>query len=224
MVIGVVYYTDNRIKIDLAQICQKQLRLAVGDRPLVSVSLAPIDIGVNIVLPLKPHPITMVRQIIAGLEAIDTDVVYLAEHDVLYHPSYFDFVPLREDAYYYNLNFWIVRYSDGFAVKYWQPYLGQVCAYRKTLLHAFKGRLDLVETKNFHSIGRDAGYEPGAGKNPSEGIDKYNAIYRNSEFPNLDIKDHGTNVTHAAWEKNNHTIDWQGTYDIPYWGRVRLHD
>ena len=33
--------------------------------------------------------VTMFRQILAGLEALDTEYAFCVEHDVLYHPSHF---------------------------------------------------------------------------------------------------------------------------------------
>ena len=51
----------------------------------------------------------MFKQILAGLEALDTDIVFFCEHDVLYYPSHFDFRPLKKDVIYYNTNVWKVR-------------------------------------------------------------------------------------------------------------------
>ena len=58
------------------------------------------------------------RQILAGLEALDTDVVFMVEHDVLYHPSHFDFTPPERDIFYYNRNTWKVNAETGHAVFY----------------------------------------------------------------------------------------------------------
>ena len=165
-----------------------------------------------------------IRQILAGLEMLDCDIVFLAEHDVLYHPSHFDFIPGRRDAYYYNINFWFVRYWDGFAVSYYQRYLSQICAYRNVLITAFENRLNMRNFANFRSIGKDAGYEPGVRPIAKGGIDRFEAIDRVSAYPNLDIKDHGTNATHAAWKPNRYTKNWKETYDIPYWGRMNFND
>lgn len=81
---GIVYYTDNRLDPLIAQACQRQLDAAAGGRQIVSVSLQPLAWAENIVLPLERGYLTMFRQILAGIEASRADVIFLAEHDVLY--------------------------------------------------------------------------------------------------------------------------------------------
>jgi len=113
---GIVYYTTNRLNMKLARACRKQI--AKAKLPVVSVSLKPLgDFGENIHLPLKPGPLTMFKQILAGLEASTAEVIFFCEHDVLYHPSHFDFVPPEKDKVYYNTNVFRLRLADGFAVR-----------------------------------------------------------------------------------------------------------
>jgi hypothetical protein len=72
---GIVYYTDNQIDDNILLACQKQLLKA--NLPIVSVSLKPTEFGDNISLSLERGYLTMFKQILAGLEKIDTDIVFL---------------------------------------------------------------------------------------------------------------------------------------------------
>jgi rubrerythrin len=136
---AIVYYTDNRLDESLMSACQTQLRKAAGDIPIISVSLKPIDFGDTcITLDKERGHLTMFQQILAGIEAADADVVYFAEHDVLYHPSHFEFMPTSDKEYYYNENVWKLRMEDGHALHCICQQTSGLCAYRKLLLGDYK--------------------------------------------------------------------------------------
>ncbi len=101
---SIIYYTDNRLEEPMFSVVQKQI-LKAG-LPIVSVSLKPIGFGQNIVLDLKPGITTLNKQILTGLQASTADYVFFCEHDVLYHPSHFDFTPSNDTISYYNTNVW----------------------------------------------------------------------------------------------------------------------
>lgn len=214
---GIVYYTDNRLDEKIMKKCQEQMKKS--GLPIVSVSLKPIDFGDNIVLPLKRSPLSMVKQILAGLEKIQTDVVFLGEHDVLYHPTHFDFRPPKKDVYYYNANVWQLRASDGHAVYFDCKKLSQLCADRKFLIEHFKKRVFLVEMNGFS---RKMGFEPGS-HNRLEKVDDFGSDVWRSEFPNVDIK-HGKNLSEARWHQSDFRSqkscqNWQEADEIQGWGK-----
>ena len=124
------------------KMCQKQILEASKGKidKIVSVSQKPIDFGQNVIMNLKRSAESMFKQILMGLEFIDTDIVFLCEHDILYHTSHFDFTPQREDTFYYNTNVWFLRWSDGHCLYYVATQLSGLCAYRKSLLTHMKER------------------------------------------------------------------------------------
>lgn len=215
---GIVYYTNNRLDEKIMKRCQAQLKKS--RLPVVSVSLEPMDFCDNIVLPLEPGILTMFKQILAGLEKLQTDVVFLCEHDVLYHPSHFKFRPLKKDVYYYNLNCWFLRASDGHALYYDSKRVCQLCANRQLLIEHYKKRIAMVEKVGFS--GR-MGFEPG-GHNRPERVDDFKSDVWRSEFPNVDIK-HDQNTTAMRWNlsefKSRRIIgqSWKEAEDIPGWGK-----
>lgn len=217
---GIVYYTDNRCSPRVLQLAQDYLTLA--DLPIVSVSLKPLSFGRNIYVPWQRGYLTMFKQILIGLESINTDIVFLAEHDVFYHKSHFDFTPIREDQFYYNLNNWQVRFSDGFAV-YWDcKKVSQICVYRNLALKHYRERVRKIEKNGFTY---KMGFEPGA-HNRNERVDDLKSDVWQSGFPNLDVK-HGLNLTKIIWDAdgfNRPCKNWHSTFvnQLPGWEDLNL--
>lgn len=176
---GIIYYTDNQLKVKIAKKVQDQLK-TIG-LPIVSTSLKPMDFGHNIVVKGQRGYATMFKQILTALEASTAAIVFFCEHDVLYHPSHFDFVPPRKDKFYYNQNFWKI-WPDGFAAHWDANQVSGLCCYREHAIKYYRERLEQIEKEGF-----DRSYEPG-------GRDKKQYGVWNSPFPNYDIR-HDNNLT-----------------------------
>jgi hypothetical protein len=194
LTVGVLYYTDNELEPGLAERVRNQILKGIKDYKLVSVTLKPLDFGHNIVLPLERGKLTMHKQILAGLEALDTDIVFFVEHDVFYHPSHFNFRPSNKDIYYYNMNLWRVRQSDGFAISYDHKSLSQLCAYRSKLLPEYRERVRRIEREGFNKNG----YEPGTRSIRLGGFSNDRSEGWKSEYPNIDVR-HTTNLSASKW-------------------------
>ncbi len=175
---SILYYTTNELDQSIALMVRKRI-LEIG-LPIVSCSLKPLDFGKNIVLDLKPSPITMFKQILAALEA-SNGYIFLCEHDVLYHPSHFDFNP-SEDKFYFNTNVWKWKWKTDLCV--WTDDLQQLSGMsgsKELLTKFFTERLKKAES------GFDRHYEP-----------KENTENYQSKRPNIDIR-HGKNATKSKW-------------------------
>jgi glycosyltransferase involved in cell wall biosynthesis len=213
---GIVYYTDNRLDSTIMKSVQEQLK-KIG-LPITSVSLMPIDFGENITLPLERGYLTMFKQILAGLEQIKTDLVYFCEHDVLYHPSHFEFTPPKKDVYYYNENTWKVDKTTGRALFYYTKQTSGLCAYRDLLIQHYKERVRRVSEEGFT---RKMGFEPGT-HSPPNGVDHFKAEAFWSEVPNIDIR-HGKNLTESRWRQDQFRSQrsckgWKESSEVPCWG------
>jgi hypothetical protein len=199
---SIIYYTDNQIGEPMMSICQKYI--AASNLPITSCSLQPINFGRNIVLKdgARSYP-TMVKQIITALENSVSDYVFFCEHDVLYHPSHFDFTPPSDNIYYYNINHWRWDFPNNRAIQYdGMISLSQLCVDRKLALNHFKLReykikemgldddeAELLEDPQW-SI--NWGYEPGIKKIREEDFDDNLFAIRESKYPNIDIRHKGT--------------------------------
>lgn len=207
---GIIYYTDNSLNLKIAHKVQKNLK-NMG-LPIVSASLKPMDFGKNVCLPLKRGYLTMFKQILGALEASTSEVIFFAEHDVLYSPSHFKFEPLRKDIFYYNQNVWRLRTTDGFAVHYDCNQLSGLCCYRELAIGYYKDLIIKIEKEGWN---RRRGFEPGTHDNRWEAW--------KSEYPNVDIR-HGKNLTLSKWSpadfrNSKYCVDWRESYAIPFWGK-----
>lgn len=212
MVKGVIYYTENCLDEKIAEACRKRLR-EVFPGEIVSCSLKPLGFAdKEIVLPLERGYLTMFKQILAALEASSADVVYFCEHDVMYHPSHFEFTP-PEDKFYYDLNWWKIR-NDGLAVHWDAVQVSGLCCYRQTAINFYKERIESFDSNNF-----DRKFEPTQ-------ADKYETW--RAEYPHIDIR-HERNLTYNKWKldhfrKKDTAVSFEtSTIDkIPGWDAEQL--
>lgn len=225
---GVIYYTDNQLRVKIAKKCQRQLSKATKGIQIVSSSLKPMNFGDNVVIKDKRGWITLNKQIIKALENLDSEIVYFTEHDVLYHQSHFNLVPEKKDTYYYNVNVWKVRSMDGHAVKVdnCKQLSGLIC-YKELALNHFKKRLKMIESYSgdeFNKYIRRIGFEPGT-HNREERVDDFKAESLQSKHPNVDIR-HGNNATATRWSPDQfrnkkYTKGWTESNNIEGWGQFK---
>jgi glycosyltransferase involved in cell wall biosynthesis len=217
---GIIYYTDNQLKLKIAVCVQKQL--AKIGLPIVSASLKPMNFGKNIHVPLKRGVLTMFKQILTALENSDTDIVYFCEADVLYHPSHFDFTPPEKDVFYYNENVWKIDAKTGHALHYDCKQVSGIAVYREAAVKHYRKRVEMVEANGFNM---SMGYEPGTHHRP-ERVDDATAGSWKSEFPNLDIR-HDGNFSPTRWSKDEfrnqrYTQGWiESDDEVPGWGKTK---
>jgi len=220
---GVLFYTDNQLNLKIAHAVQHNLKKISETKtiPIVSTSLKPMGFGNNIHLPLERGYLTMFKQILAGLETSEAEIIFLSEHDVLYHPSHFDFTPPDKNTFYYNQNVWFLRTTDGHALHYDVNQLSGLCGFREALITHFKERVAIVEKEGFS---RRMGFEP-----MTHGRIKWQNIFKlgtwKSEYPNIDIR-HPGNATGQRWKKDQFRnqkllVNWEETdSEIPGWGKT----
>ena len=235
--IGGIYYTDNRLNPLLMEACQNQLRSAFDEDKIISVSLKPLNFGKNIVLKnrVRSYP-TMATQILMALEASKADYVFYLEHDVLYHPSHFDFTPPTDKLYYYNVNNFRWWFGHSTAITYdGLTSLSSLCCNRELAIKHYKYRLKKIEEWGLDKIrsreprwARRFGYEPGTKKRRNGGVTNEDHVKVKSAFPNIDIRHPGT-FSHPKVNLKNFKhkpINWKEIpiEKIPGWDLEKLFD
>lgn len=219
-----IYYTDNYLNPNIMAACIKQLKEAykannISDKQVISVSHKPLDFGRNIVMPDLPRSSESIfRQILAGLEKAEADIIYLIEHDILYHPSHFDFIPPKPDRFYYNLNFWFVNVKTGHCLKHFSRNPSFLAASRELLLKYYRRIVQVIDERGFHLS--EMGYTPGARR--IKGVGNFKTENWESEYPNLDLREHGANWSPKKWRKQEFrneipTQGWQEADKLPNW-------
>lgn len=205
-----IFYTDNQIPDKLAEAVRKTITAA--NLPIVSSSLEPLDFGDNEVAPGPRGYKSMFQQILSCLERSTASVIFFLEHDVLYSPSHFDFIP-PDDRFYYNNNWWKI-FPDGRAVSWEADQVSGLVCYRQPALEWYRTRLATFDPLNF-----DRKFEPMSG----EGSAKFM-----SEVPLIDIR-HNRNLTYSKkslddFRKKDTAINFKsgGLADIPGWNVEEL--
>lgn len=226
--VGLLYYSDNRGDERILKAVRHQILRAAPDLPIVYVTLEELSqpftvSGRNIVLPLERGYLTMFRQILAGLEALDTDIVFHVEHDVLYDPSHFQFRPQRADTFYFNQRTWRVDAQTGRALFYRCSQVSGLCAYRELLLDHYRQRVAYVEA---HGFDRNQGFEPGTSRRSRALFGGRSETWMSAQ-PNVDIKT-AFCLTPGRWRKDqfrnqNSCEGWTESDRVPGWPGVTLN-
>jgi len=229
---GIIYYTDNRLSDPLYSIVQGIL-LSVG-LPIASASLKPITFGNNAVVEGKRGYPTMVKQILSCLERSESKYVFFCEHDVLYSREHFDFIPPRDDVFYYNENVWRWQYGSSKAINYDRMIpLSCLCVNRLFALDHYRRRMDHILERGY-DFGSDSnkkwvrvmGFEPGTKKRKRGGFSDDDFETWSSNVPVIDVRHDGTfsppkctleSFTHAPKTWNEIDIG-----DIPGWDLISL--
>ena len=237
---GAIYYTDNQLNEKIASKVRDRLEDISVEKyiNITSASLKKLDFGVkNIRFPsLKRGYLAMYKEILGALENSSDEIVFFTEHDVLYHPSHFDFIPKDNNTFYYNQNVWYLR-QDGHALHYDVNQLSGLCVWRETALIHYREKFKKIEEMynllvkdndytEFNRWIRFMGHEPFT-HNRIEWENKFKSEGWKSEYPNIDIR-FGENSTGMRWKKEqyrnqNLLINWQETEStIPGWGETKL--
>lgn len=219
---GMIYYTTNTLDERIAKPVRDRLQEISVEKKIniVSSSLKKMNFGVkNVRFPsLKKSYYAMHKQILGALENSRADIIFFTEHDVLYHPSHFDFMPSDKETFYYNQNIWYLR-DDGHALHYDVNQLSGLCVYKEAAITHFREKLARIEKEGFS---RNMGFEPFT-HNRVQWDKTFKMDVWKSEYPNIDIR-FGVNSTGMRWEKEEYRnqqllINWQESdiHHIPGW-------
>jgi hypothetical protein len=216
---GIIYYTNNRIEERITIVCRKVLLKACNGIPIASVSHFPIDFGTNIVVDLPSCSKSVFKQILIGLENCNADVIYLCEHDVLYHSSHFDYIP-KYHRFYYNQNRWSVDSYTGDALYRRTKAMSCLVSYKEILIDHFTNLLNLISKDGYkRSV---MGFSPGTHR--FNGMKIHGVRMFESEYPNIDIR-HNNNISGGSFNRNDfddrESRDWILTSEVPGWGKTK---
>jgi len=210
---SVIYYTNNICDENIFNTVLLRLKKITGGMEQISVSHKKVDFGKNIVVHLPSTKESILRQIYAGVNECTSDVVYLAEHDVLYHPSHFEFVPKNPWQFFYNTNIWQLDSKIGVALFKKSKRTSQLVVYRKALKEYFVQLFKRIDTE---------GYKQRWGIAPKthriDGISNSGLKTFSSALPNVDIR-HENNISEGSLIE--FLLFRQSEECIPYWGKTK---
>ncbi len=114
----VIYLTANKHPVKFTTYQRSVLLEAIEDTPLISVSREPIDFGYNILDTGEHSHINMYHQLLNAAKLADTPYIAVAEDDVLYSHSHFQFRPPAMDTLAYDMSRWsLFTWSPLFSIK-----------------------------------------------------------------------------------------------------------
>ena len=214
----VVFYTANSVSDYFADNVQKQLLKAAGDRPLISVSKKPMNLGHNIVVDSPRTYINIYRQALIGAKAAKTKYIALAEDDVLYSPEHFNHRG-SPGKFAYNFGAWsIFTWSN-------PPVFSHKGGGRRTLLNLICERdlfIEAMEERFAHwpdddKINNDLWSEPGKYERQIGVTVRETEIFFTNP-PNI-VFIHETALAFGHLGKRKKLGEFRAT-QIPYWGRA----
>jgi len=235
----ILYLTDNTLEPAIASACRVVLKREAREIPIVSVSQKPIELGLNICVgEIGRNWISLYKQILAGLEVIETGFVVIAEHDCMYSHEHLSWTPPKDDRFYYNHNHWLVQWGGNHPemngmYSYWpnRTALSQMIAAKDLIFESTSEVLSLLEmglqvkrgmrwhgefgaaneNKDFMKAAEaaESGYPIQLQRYLKNYVTKYVAEPFRTCVSNLDIR-HGTNFTGPKRGKNR-------TFILPYW-------
>lgn len=157
--LSVIYYTSNYLETKnpyFVKNTRRQLLKAIGENELISVSQKPMNFGKNVCVgDIGRSHLNIYRQILAGCKAATTDYVAMAEDDILYSPTHFDFQKylrkanvLGKDIFLYDMakvSIFTWTKPPMFSFRTKRKVVNQLIAPREMLIDALEERFARLE-------------------------------------------------------------------------------
>ncbi len=220
----VIYYTSNWLdthKPYFLENTKKQLLIAIGDLPLISVSQKPIAFGKNICVgDIGRSHLNIYRQILTGVKAAKTKYVVMAEDDILYSYEHFhNYVPER-NVLAYDMNKWsIFTWTNPplYSFRTNRKVINSLIAPRDLLVEAIEERFSKFEGVSedkipLHYWGDPGRYEAKLGVTVRETEEWY------SKCPNI-VFSHPEAYGYLSRGTRKRLGDLRAI-ELPYWGRA----
>jgi len=206
--ISVIFLTVNKVPKKWAEFHKKTLLKAIGDTPLITISKEPLDWGTNLIQKETPSMNNIYKQVLRGSEMASTEFIAIAEDDVLYHKSHFEFRP-KEDEFIYDGHKWeMLTWGKPFYYHKYRILNSGLIAPTKLVIKSLKRRFKRYPNAPIGELGKErkSGLNSYQVRNfwPEVGI----VIFRhpNSLDPTEKRKTKRPGVVQA--------------YDIKYWGKA----
>ena len=234
-----LYLTDNSLDPSIAEPCKRILLREADGLPIVSVSQKPMDFGTNVCVgEIGRSWMSIYKQILAGLEAVETEWLCVIEHDVLYTSEHLNYHPSDPKVFWYNGNHWLVQWHGNhpeiegmYSYRPSRYAVSQLICTKSQLKASTQELVDLIERGMKVQPGTRWYGEPGAvdsgiyqaaveaiggssshwHKHIVEYLSRYTAQFFRTDIPNLDIRHNGCFTGPKRGKKR--------CYELPYWGK-----
>lgn len=158
----IIYYTDNSLPFWFRNRVYLELVRAAKGKRIISVSQEPLPWDDNICLGNigRSHH-SLFTQVLAGAQKATTKFIALAEHDCMYTPEHFEWVPSDDNVFWYNINHWYVQLKTGEYSYHRRRPMSQLICSRELLIPAITEKIMMLETGFEIRKGQPGACEPG---------------------------------------------------------------
>lgn len=207
--ITAVYYTARVSPTNFRAYIEEQLDRALGDMPLVEVSLSDLS---------KRSHFQIYRQALEGATKATTKYIALCEDDVLYSPEHFKYRP-KKTPFAYNLGYWgIYTWQDPAMYNYkGRRNLGLLICEREAFIEAMEERF--VKYPDPQQEIKDIWAEPGKYERQL-GVKQWDTEVFYSQPPCIKFS-HETELSFAALGTRKRSGELRA-YSIPCWGEAEV--
>lgn len=221
----VIYYTSNWLDTHnpyFLENTKKQLLIAIGDLPLISVSQKPIAFGKNICVgKIGRSHLNIYRQILIGAKEAKTKYVAMAEDDILYSHEHFHYHLPEKDVFSYNMAKWSLftwTKPPLFSFRNNRKVVNSLIAKRDMLVSALEERFNKFKRVKedqipLHYWGDPGRYEQKLGVTVRETEEFYttetNIVFSHPEALGYETRGERKRLGDIR------------AYEIPYWGRAK---
>ena len=221
MNLTVIYYTSNFISKWFAENTKSQLKKAIGDLALISVSQKPMDFGENICVgDIGRNAVNIYRQILIGIKAAKTKYVAMAEDDILYSAEHFNNLP-KKTSFSYNIHKRsIFTWSDPPMFSYIKGLvINSLIAERKALIEAIEERFVKWKELRGKSLRKESVFsEPGRVYERQFGLKANKAEIFHTEVPNIVFShEDAVGYNYLGIKKK---MGLPRLKELPYWGKA----
>ena len=207
--------TANKVPKKWAQFHKEKLLEAAGFAPIITISMEPLDWGINILQDAPYGMSNIYVQLLKGARLATTDYIGVAEDDALYPREHFEYRP-PEDTFAYNQNRFNL-FTWGKPTYSWKNRMGNftLIAPRKLLIESLEERF------RKYPNGTPDGITGELGRNNVE--EKMGVTLRKSSFFSTETSivhiDHEFGIDRLA-RTHRKGMGIHRAYDIPYWGKA----
>ena len=213
--ITILFLTVNEVPAAWAEYQKQTLLEAVGDTPILTLSMRPLSWGINILQEERKSLSNIYWQMLRGAKLATTPFIGIAEDDTLYHKEHFSVRP-ADDEFAYNMCHWSL-FTWGQPTYHWKNRKGNysMIAPRKLMIEALEERFSKYPNgtpeKKTGELGRPR-------------------VEKMLGLTSRKLKEFWTTVAVVNFQHDYSMEEYQRThvkrmgmmraFDIPYWGRA----
>jgi len=207
----IIYYTDHSLPKWLENRCQRELVKAAEGKRIISVGQKPMTFGYNICLgDIGRSHHSLFTQAITGARAATTKYIAMAEHDCMYAPEHFNWIPTDDGVFWYNVHHWFVQLDTGeYSYTRRRPMSMLICE-RELFIRAVEEKILMLETGFEIAKGVTGACEPGVCDNRQAFVTaKENWIRKNGRVISGEpgVNDSDIKEVMAKWDQEHGSVD-----------------